>query len=93
MAKYRKKIEIIEASQWNPKNREGWPGIGEPDRFGVVWEFDTNGKVCQGDIEDTLDGLGCIVSIGDWIITYENGEKDVVALVAFERDYEKVEEQ
>jgi len=92
MAKYRKKPVVVDAEQWNPKDPEHWPGAGTPDKFGVVWEFDTNCTLCQGHMDDTITG-GSIVRIGDWIIIYDNGEKDVLTPKEFEHEYEKVEEK
>lgn len=89
MAKYRKKPIVIEAEQWNPKDRVGWPGMGESDRLGVIWEFDTTGKVVSGCI-DTLEGPHA-VSIGDWIITGIKGEKYPCKPDIFAATYEKVE--
>ena len=72
MAKYRTKTRIVEAEQWLPK-REEWPGIGIPDKLGVVWEFGPDGMVSGGFIE-TLQGK-CIVSWADWIISNDKGQK------------------
>lgn len=87
MAKYRKKPIIVEATQWKPKVG-GWPGKGNPDILGVIWQFDTEGAVCAGIIE-TLEGCH-EVTIGDWIITGIKGEYYPCKPDIFETTYEKV---
>lgn len=92
MAKYRKKADVmIEAEQWLPKMID-FPGKGKPDRFGVIWEFDSQGSVSNGSVV-TIHGQETKVARGDWVIKEPDGvhhypcKPDI-----FERTYEKVED-
>lgn len=88
MAKYRKKPIVIEATQWDPDSLTEQPKPHEPDKLGVIWHYDPEGKLFNGFIE-TLEG-GHSVSIGDWIITGVKGEKYPCKPDIFEQTYEKV---
>ena len=87
MAKYRTKTRIVEAEQWLPK-REEWPGIGIPDKFGVVWTFGPAGEIALGRI-NTLEGQYTVRG-GDWIITGIKGEKYPCRADIFAETYEPV---
>lgn len=87
--KYRKKPIVIDAEQWKPEILAR-PSIGKPDRLGVVWQYDHQGKVATGRIS-TLEG-DYTVTIDDWIITGVKGEKYPCKPDIFEATYEKVEE-
>lgn len=89
MPKYRKKPIVIKAEQWLPEEIET-PKPKEPDRFGVVWEYDAHGQVARGSIE-TLEG-NYTVTIGDWIIIGVKGEKYPCKPDIFEQTYELVTE-
>lgn len=90
MAKYRKKPGIVEAGKWNP-NMKDYPGKGIPDDLGVIWQFNSEGVVCNG-IVTTIHEQITKVAIGDWIIVEPDGEHHYPCKSdIFEATYEKVE--
>lgn len=90
MAKYRCKPIIVEAVQWNPDSLTEQPEPGIPDKFGVIWRYDPKGNVYNGVIETFENDLSIL--IGDWIITKENGKKEICDPDIFEANYEKIED-
>lgn len=97
MAKYRKKLIVVDAEQWDPRNNNiPKPGRCEMDRLGVVWQYGPEGKLAHGRIGVTsevysLTGLPQ-VNFGDWIITKANGEKEPCKPDKFAETYEELED-
>lgn len=91
MAKYRKKPIVVEAEQWNPDNFIEQPGVGVPDKHGVVWQYDTERTVWRGVIVDAPNKP--FVYPGYWIVTdVKTGQISALDPETFEQTHEKVED-
>ena len=83
MAKYRKKLVVIEAVQWTGKN------LNEIFEFIPLEYLDAH--TIEGSLEiHTLEGT-MIASMNDWIITGIQGERYPIKPDIFEETYELVE--
>lgn len=91
MAKYRKKPVVVEAQQWHPDSLIEKPGVGVPDKQGVVWQYDAKGIVFRGVIVNASNKD--FVYPGYWIVTdVKMGQIFAVDTERFEQTYEKIED-
>jgi hypothetical protein len=91
MAKYRKKSITVLAEQWDPDSLTEQPGVGVPDKHGVVWQYDTKGTVWRGVIVDAPNKD--FVYPGYWIVTdVKRGQIFAIDPETFEQTHEKVED-
>lgn len=91
MAKYRKKIETIDAEQWfMGKDIDGVCECPNPNKYKGASVGPRPPHVHSSDHDDTIPTM---LHEGDWVITYFDGSKGMCDNTTFGMYYEPMEEE